>query len=125
MPLIKCPDCGREISDKAKSCIHCGCPIEKSDSHVTVYGIRQNALLFATIKLYVDNQLVAKIPRGEKYELSITKECTLMAKCGINPSKAKYNVKPGIPVKLQIVYDRLSGSFRFEEIDLATSIYNF
>ena len=27
MALINCPDCGKEISDKAASCIHCGCPI--------------------------------------------------------------------------------------------------
>ena len=27
MALIKCPECGREISDKAKACIHCGYPI--------------------------------------------------------------------------------------------------
>ena len=28
MALIKCPECGREISDKAKACIHCGYPME-------------------------------------------------------------------------------------------------
>lgn len=28
MALIKCPECGREISDKASSCPHCGYPIE-------------------------------------------------------------------------------------------------
>ena len=28
MALIKCPECGKEISDKAKSCIHCGISIE-------------------------------------------------------------------------------------------------
>ena len=27
MALIKCPDCGKEVSDKAKNCIHCGCPL--------------------------------------------------------------------------------------------------
>ena len=27
MALIKCPECGKEISDKAQSCIHCGCPL--------------------------------------------------------------------------------------------------
>ena len=27
MALIKCPECGREISSFAKSCPSCGCPI--------------------------------------------------------------------------------------------------
>jgi hypothetical protein len=29
MALIKCNECGNEISDKSTHCIHCGCPIEK------------------------------------------------------------------------------------------------
>lgn len=28
MALINCPECGKEISDKAPACIHCGFPIE-------------------------------------------------------------------------------------------------
>lgn len=32
MALIKCEECGREISDKAMACIHCGCPISKNNS---------------------------------------------------------------------------------------------
>jgi len=32
MALIKCNDCGKEISDKAPNCIHCGCPIEVVES---------------------------------------------------------------------------------------------
>lgn len=31
MALIKCPECGKEISDKAKTCIHCGYPIENKN----------------------------------------------------------------------------------------------
>lgn len=27
MALIKCPECGKEVSDKAPACIHCGCPL--------------------------------------------------------------------------------------------------
>ena len=27
MSLIKCPECGKEISDKATSCPNCGCPV--------------------------------------------------------------------------------------------------
>lgn len=29
MALIKCADCGREISSKATSCPFCGCPVEE------------------------------------------------------------------------------------------------
>lgn len=31
MALIKCPECGREVSDMAASCPNCGCPIEKPE----------------------------------------------------------------------------------------------
>ena len=30
MALIKCPECEKEISDKAQSCIHCGYPINQN-----------------------------------------------------------------------------------------------
>lgn len=29
MALIKCPECGKEISDKSTNCIHCGCPLQQ------------------------------------------------------------------------------------------------
>ena len=28
MALINCPECGKEISDRATACPHCGCPVE-------------------------------------------------------------------------------------------------
>lgn len=31
MALIKCPECGKEISDKAAACPNCGCPISGSN----------------------------------------------------------------------------------------------
>lgn len=27
MPLVECPDCGRDVSDRALSYLVCGCPI--------------------------------------------------------------------------------------------------
>ena len=32
MALIRCPECKREVSDKAEVCIHCGYPIAKLES---------------------------------------------------------------------------------------------
>lgn len=29
MALIKCPECGKKISDQAEACIHCGFPLSK------------------------------------------------------------------------------------------------
>lgn len=32
MSLIKCRECGKEISDEATACVHCGCPVSKPNS---------------------------------------------------------------------------------------------
>jgi len=29
MALINCPECNKEVSDKASACIHCGYPLEE------------------------------------------------------------------------------------------------
>ncbi len=31
MALIKCPECGRSLSDQAAACPHCGYPVNKED----------------------------------------------------------------------------------------------
>lgn len=33
MALIKCSECGNEISDRATHCVYCGCPIEELIKH--------------------------------------------------------------------------------------------
>lgn len=32
MSCIACPECGKEVSSEAKSCIHCGYPLKRKDS---------------------------------------------------------------------------------------------
>lgn len=34
MALIKCPECGREISDKSKHCINCGFPLNEIEENI-------------------------------------------------------------------------------------------
>ena len=48
MGLIKCPECGKEISDKAQSCPNCGCPLQEATNNdikrgVENYGTWDNA----------------------------------------------------------------------------------
>lgn len=33
MALIKCPECGKEISDKAEMCINCGFPLKQHENN--------------------------------------------------------------------------------------------
>ena len=35
MALIQCPECGKEISDKARACIHCGYPLNAYEANET------------------------------------------------------------------------------------------
>lgn len=41
MALIKCADCGKEVSDRAKTCPNCGCPIECSISEIPIETIEE------------------------------------------------------------------------------------
>lgn len=44
MALIKCVECGKEISDKVDNCIHCGCPLkinEELDLEYIKYLVQQ------------------------------------------------------------------------------------
>ena len=42
MALIKCPDCGQEISDQAPSCIKCGRPFLKTPSAPPVFTVSRS-----------------------------------------------------------------------------------
>lgn len=39
MALIKCPECGKEVSDKASTCIHCGFPLKRENNIPSFTGM--------------------------------------------------------------------------------------
>lgn len=39
MALIGCPECRREVSDRAPSCPHCGCPIARGGPPTPAPGL--------------------------------------------------------------------------------------
>lgn len=60
MALIKCPECGKEISDKASSCPSCGYPInnikvETEQDRVNIRGKNKgkNFLIFGSMLFLV------------------------------------------------------------------------
>lgn len=43
MSLVKCSECGLEISDKSKNCVHCGCPVKREEVKIIT---NKNLFLF-------------------------------------------------------------------------------
>lgn len=39
--MIKCPECGQEVSDKASTCIHCGFPLNTNKTD-DIVNVREN-----------------------------------------------------------------------------------
>ena len=79
MALIKCPECGREVSDKAVSCPQCGFPI----ASYTVKAVKKVPVKFWRIKknfgsgvhgaVYVDDVMVGTLDSGERFTVEL--EC--------------------------------------------------
>lgn len=57
MALIKCTECGHEISDKATLCVHCGCPLSETNKKQAKTNLNSTES-----KIYVDkeNSLIPK-----------------------------------------------------------------
>ena len=43
MALIKCSECGKEISDKSTACVHCGCPIELNLENQQIDNVKEES----------------------------------------------------------------------------------
>lgn len=67
MALIKCPECGKEVSDKALTCIHCGFPFDNS---FNTNNSLKNVIMISTH----NNFLVAKRNISEEEALAFKKQ---------------------------------------------------
>ena len=63
MALIKCPECGKEISDKAPACIHCGYPLNNQ-------SLRDKKIPSITIEIFGQTYDVSDIYNRSEYQLN-------------------------------------------------------
>ena len=66
MALIKCPECGKEISDKAPACIHCGFPLSlvEKQNEPNVTTLKDDGIKESTV-----NDSPSTSPNGYSLEL--------------------------------------------------------
>ena len=93
MAIIHCRECGKEVSDQAPTCPHCGCPM----SQETLYGVihfhwddPKWSLLVKT-DILVDGKNVGSMKCSEQMDISVpfgvhTVELILNRKCAVRES---------------------------------------
>ena len=71
MALIRCPECGKEISDKSSECIHCGFPVADMIKNGQII---QGEMLFKENKPLPENELLTKEPLKSEEDFSVEKK---------------------------------------------------
>lgn len=92
MALIKCPECEREISEKATSCPHCGFPITAADSNKSdvknlfnsnfskIYNkikLLDKRVICVPIALIIVFAFIILLPNGVDKDVKTLKQCLL------------------------------------------------
>ena len=103
MALIKCMECGKEISDRAEECVHCGCPIEVSIENINQSDLEENSndseSLDSEQNIKPSDLLETPLSEEQKrlYDLYVTAMSTC-ANCGAQyKSGSKFCAKCGAP----------------------------
>ena len=89
MALIKCSECGKEISDTADECVHCGCPLGKVKFYTS-----NNWTGIASRYIISNNngQVLAKLKGGEEFEIGIDEDTKFYVWCNTTLSRRKHEV---------------------------------
>lgn len=72
MAMIKCLECGKEISDQADRCVNCGCPVPH-DGVLTVFFSNVYLTLFTSnffVSIRFNGQEV-RLKKGESYSFAV------------------------------------------------------
>lgn len=80
MALIQCPECGREVSDKAEKCIHCGYPIQKQvvqGKAIFQTSSDRIALLAKYIIKDESGNDIVKLKNNDSFELPVDRDTRL------------------------------------------------
>lgn len=104
MALIKCPECSKEISDKAKCCIHCGYPLEelKNTKDINYENLSINNNKKYSVKLTSKGDSSVKVLKvmTENLNIKLTEAKELMDNLSI--IKANISIEEAEDLKFKI-----------------------
>ena len=106
MALIRCPECGREVSDQTAFCIHCGYPLQgtmqppiweeqREISEVMIrmpkYDGARNSNVVVNVSL--DEAFVANMRPSETVSVPVERNSELVVRCG--GAVVRYPIRAG------------------------------
>ncbi len=100
MALIKCPECGKEISDKAPACINCGCPVsamktesaKPAEAEKTNFGFTDFNQTFGQFFNSSSTSSTTKAASPTPSQQTVTQKTQMGTVTTKAPSKPDYNV---------------------------------
>ena len=111
MSLIQCPECGKEISDKAGACPNCGMPLRLEDRgtyDVTITRENQWFLINPAATILVDNINKYQLKNGSSIKVPLTTgDHTLLLSLGPRKTEAKINVTENMKIDMKM--NRVTG----------------
>ena len=128
MPLINCPDCGKEVSDRAKACIHCGCPLEELQTSGPVRIKMPNNIVEGLVGLFSsrraavsdkNGKLLWEGKHGENANFTIEEPTDIVVDLGGWANSVEGTVYP--KKKYSLVQDmgvHMLATFRITEVDV-------
>lgn len=128
MALIKCPECSKEISDKASSCPNCGCPLSEIIKEGAVRVKMPNNIVEGLIGLFSSRKAIVKNSNGEilwqgshgenaKFTISEPTKITIELGGWANPVNGTVEPRK----KYSLVQDmgaHMYATFRITEVDI-------
>ena len=115
MALIKCPECGKEISDQSKSCIHCGCPLQSQaqsqikEGTLVIYGYTGWFLVKPSLQIFMNGKYIGDVSyKAKTKEIPIVGPTEIKIKCGIRSTSMR--VPPDKRSEIHVEFNTVTGS---------------
>ena len=131
MALIKCPECNKEISDKASACPNCGCPLSEMVKGGIVRIKMPNNIIKGWVGLFSSRNALVKDENGavlwegshgENASFTIDEPTNILIELGSWANPVSGRVEP--KRKYSLVQDmgvHMLASFRLTEVDVIDS----
>lgn len=119
MAMIKCPECGAEISDRAGTCIHCGCPLQSQvqsqteEGTLVIYGYTGWFLVKPSLQIYKNGEYIGDVSyKAKTKEIPIVGPTEIEIKCGIRSTLVR--VPPYKHSEIHAEFNTFTGSIMAE-----------